>query len=311
MTPSSAQHHHHHQPVPSSETKIELRDDREANVLTVRVGPINVPPRTDHATVRVPLLAVPFDGWFVAYQPRLVDENGATMPGRVLHHVELLNTARPNFICPQLEELMFAAGAELSDWPALPGVGYPVAKGTPIRIVPMLTNPTDQPISNAYLALRIPYRLSGGMQLKNIYPAWFMVTHCGPTMYDLRLGTNVTTSEFTVPYSGKLLGVGGHIHDYGRELRLESLTRNEQITALKTVLDSEGRFLSIPTIVFPQPRGYRLDSGDTVKVTAVYDNPSGRLLQKAAMGIVIGYFLPDKDEELAILRRDPRIRWRR
>ena len=306
----AAQHHHAH-PGPGGETKLDVHDDTAAHVLTVRVGPLNLPPRTEHVGSPVLFLVVPFDGWFVAYRPQVVDQNGATLPGRLLHHVELLNPARRNFICLQHEERIFAAGGELKDWPAVPGVGYRVAKGSPIRVAAMFHNPTDQPFPRAYLTLHIDYRLLGSAPLKNIYPAWFLVSHCGPSIYDLGPGTNVTTSEFTVPYSGRLLGVGGHIHDYGRQLRLENATRKEEIATLNTLLDAEGRLLSVPAVLFPERQGYRLDRGDTVKVTAVYDNPSGTVLRKAAMGIVIGYFLPDNEEDLAGMTREPRTLWRR
>jgi len=48
-----------------------------------------------------------------------------------------------------------------------------------------------------------------------------------------------------------------------------------------------------------------------VKVTAVYDNPTGQKLPKAAMGVAVGYFLPDNDQAIAKLKLEPRIRFRR
>ncbi len=311
-TPIAAQHHHHpSHPPQGGEAKIELRDNRDASVLTLRLGPLSLPPRTGHITTPVGPISIPFDAWYVAYEPRLVDQDGKTRPGQLLHHVELLNIDRRNFICPQQAERMFAAGSELSDWPRLPGVGYRVTKGHRIGVAAMFHNPSDERISNAYLEVSIHYALPGSATLKNIYPAWFLVSHCGPTIYDLPPGPLVKTSELVVAYSGKLLGVGGHIHDYGRQLRLENATRNEQIASLNIELHADGRLRSIPTVVFPQPREYRLDAGDTVKVTAVYDNPTGRRLPKAAMGIVVGYFLPENDQELAALTRDPMSQWRR
>jgi hypothetical protein len=280
-------------------------------VLTLRLGPISLPPRTEHMTPPVRPISIPFDAWYVAYEPRLVDADGKTRPGQLLHHVELLNIDRRNFICPHQAERMFAAGSELSGWPRLPGVGYRVSKGHRIAVAAMFHNPTDERVSNAYLEVGIHYALPGSATLRNIYPAWFLVSHCGPTIYDLPPGPNVKTSELVVAYAGKLLGVGGHIHDYGRQLRLENATRTEQIATLNIELHADGRLRSIPTVVFPQPQEYRLDAGDTVKVTAMYDNPTGRQLPKAAMGIVVGYFLPDNDQELAALTRDPMSQWRR
>jgi hypothetical protein len=311
VVPGATQHHHHSHPAPSATPKVEVRDDRDSHVLTVLMGPVDVPPRTEHFTARVPSVTVPLDGWLVAYRPKVVDEQGATMSQRVLHHVELLNASRPSLMCQQLPELLFAAGSELAEWPPVPDVGYRVTKGMSLRINLMMTNPTEEPVSSAYVALEIQYRRSADTKLKTVYPAWFMVTHCGPTMYDLKPGRNVNTAEFTVPYDGKLLAVGGHIHDYGREVQLGNVTRNANIATLKTVLDADGRFVSLPTIIFSPREAYRFKSGDVVKVTAVYDNPTGQKLPKAAMGVAVGYFLPDNEQAIAQLKLEPRIRFRR
>jgi hypothetical protein len=306
----AAQHHHHQaQPPNSSEAKVEFRDNREARILTLRLGPITLAPRTEHMNPPVPLISVPFDAWYIGYEPRVVSDDREPGPRHVLHHVELLNIDRRNFICPRQAERMFAAGSELSDWPQLPGVGYRVAKGQRIAVAAMLHNATDQQVSNAYLELRIRYALPDAARLTNMYPAWFLVSHCGPTIYDLPPGRNVKSSELTVGYSGKLLGIGGHIHDHGRQLRLNNVTRGEHIGTLNTDVDADGRLRSIPVVVFPE--GYRINAGEAVKVTAVYENSTGRALPNAAMGIVVGYFLPDDDRELAALTRDPASEWKR
>ena len=270
-----------------------------------------MPPRTEHMSPPLTPIRVPFDAWYVAYEPRLVDKDGNPRPGHLLHHVELLNLNRRNFLCPLQPERMFAAGSELSDWPRLPGVGYRVTQEQRIIVAVMFHNPTDEEVSNAYLEVHIHYVLPGTSRLTNIYPAWFLVTHCGATIYDLPPGLHVKGSELVVPHSGKLLGVGGHIHDYGRQLRLENTTRKEHIATLDISLREDGRLRSIPVVVFPSPGGYRVEADDAIKATAVYDNPTGRPLPKAAMGIVVGYFLPDRDEELAALTRDPTSLWRR
>jgi hypothetical protein len=62
----------------------------------------------------------------------------------------------------------------------------------------------------------------------------------------------------------------------------------------------------MPTETFTNRGGYRIHAGDTLRVTAIYDNKSGRLLPEGAMGIVVGYFVPDDDATLAALRRSPR-----
>ena len=101
--------------------------------------------------------------------------------------------------------------------------------------------PDDDPAVNDHVA---------DGPLRNYYPAWFAATGCGPTDYDLQPGRSVKTGEFVMPYTGTLLGVGGHLHDYGRRLLLENITRSEAIATLTPKLDSDGQMLSVPTVSF-------------------------------------------------------------
>ncbi len=90
------------------------------------------------------------------------------------------------------------------------------------------------------------------------------------------------------------------MHDYGRRLVLENVTREETIATLDSSLDPQGRILSMPikTLLTPpaphknagkaQPEGYKLDRGKLVRVTATYENTTGHSLPEGAMGIVVG-----------------------
>jgi hypothetical protein len=40
-----------------------------------------------------------------------------------------------------------------------------------------------------------------------------------------------------------------------------------------------------------------------LKISATYDNPTGKLLREGAMGIAVGYFVPNDDAKMAALRR--------
>ena len=312
--PFSAQHEHHGMThhLTASEAKLDVQDDSIAQILTVRLGPVNLPAHSDHHSVAQPpnfTLTIPFDGWVLAYHPRLINDAGEKLPSRLLHHVGFWNTERSDFLCPQKQEHIFGAGGEMNDWPALPRVGYRVAKGERILISTMYHNPTDQDYPKTFLEVRMEYAPMGrGGQLKNVYPTWFDVQECRASGYDLKPGKNVTTGEFTLGYGGTLLGVGGHLHDYGQRLDAVNATRKEEIAALDSRLDSLGHILSMPIVTFADRGGYRLNKGEVIKVTATYDNTTGKPLPEGAMGIVVGYFLPDNDTELAALRRNNNAR---
>jgi len=294
----------------SPNAKLAVSQDPSANLLKVRVGPVKLPAHADHMAVAQPrdsYLTIPFDGWLVAYHPRIVDASGALVTAKVLHHVAFWNTTRSDFLCPNKEEHIFGAGGEMNDWPAIPGIGYRVRTGDRIRISTMFANPSDTAIPEAYLDVQVEYRAAstGTPPLKSVYPTWFDVEECHDSGYDLEPGKSVTAGRFTMKLQGALLGVGGHLHDYGRGLVLEDVTHRSAIASLKPQTDSSGRLISMPVITFADSGGYRLETGQLLKVTATYDNPTGRYLPDGAMGIVVGYFLPDQDSALLAFERRP------
>jgi hypothetical protein len=301
--PLCAQHEHHamHNVSPA---KLALATDTGTHVITARLGPLNLPAHTGHMAMPQPapqILEIPFDGWITAYHPSLVDGSGAPLPGRMLHHVAFWNTARADFLCPNKDEHIFGAGGEMNDWPALPGFGYRVRKGDRIRVTTMFHNPTETSYSSAWLVVRMEYQPDGGAPLKSVYPAWFDVKKCGDSSFPLAPDGTTLKADIAVNFSGRLLGVGGHLHDYGQQLELADSTQHQAIATLKAELDDQGHIRSIPVTVFLDRGGFPLKKGDTVNVQARYDKP--RAPNADGMAIVVGYFLPENDTEMQSLAR--------
>lgn len=293
----------------AGDAELTVRTAPEASEFTVRVGPLRLPAGVHHGEVaQAPdlHLTVPIEGWLVSYRPRLVDGDGEPVPGRLLHHVAFWSEERPDFLCPSKDEHVFGAGGEMNVWPALPGVGYPVREGDRIRVNTMFHNPTETAYPEVYLEVDVGYRGRGEVEqpLAAVYPVWLDVQECGVSSYDLTPGTNVDSATFTMPYAGRLLGLGGHLHDYGRAVRVEDLSRDRDVATLEARLDGEGRILSMPVVPFIATGGYELEEGDSLRVTARYENPTGRRLEDGAMGIAVGYFRPAAPGALASLRRD-------
>ncbi len=197
----------------------------------------------------------------------------------------------------------------MTNWAEIPGYGYRVQKGDKIRIETMMHNPTDTSYDQVYLEVKIPYASadsSAAPAVKSVYPAWMDVQSCGNSGYDLKAGKNENTGTVTVKYNGILLGVGGHMHDYARQITLEDATRKEKVVTLDAKLDEKGQLLSIPVVTFFDRGGYQFAAGDQLKITATYDNTSGKALPAGAMGIVVGYFVPADDTAMTALRRKPK-----
>lgn len=288
---------------------VKLEQKIDGHTIVVRIGPMQLPANTSHMKMPQPPdleWQIPIDGWLLAYSPKLIDSEGHEVPGRVLHHTAFWNENRADFLCPNKEEHIFGAGGELTNWAEVPGYGYRVQMGDKIRVETMVHNPTETSYDNVYLEVTIPYQqAAGGPNKKSIYPTWMDVKSCGNSGYDLPPGDSEKTGTVTVKYSGVLLGVGGHMHDYARELTLEDVTRKETVANLDAKVDEHGQLLSMPTVFFLDRGGYKFSAGDVLKISATYDNTTGKLLRDGAMGIVVGYFVPADDAAMAALRQKP------
>jgi hypothetical protein len=99
----------------------------------------------------------------------------------------------------------------------------------------------------------------------------------------------------------------GHLHDYGRQVVLQDATRKETVATLDALVDAQGRLQTVPVKLFLQEGGYKFAENDVLKISASYDNPTGKLLRDGAMGIAVGYFVPVDDKAMSALRRKPKF----
>jgi len=291
--------------------------DTNSRIITLRVGPMSLPANTSHLKMPQPpdlVWSIPMTGWLLAYHPKLVDASGNAVAGTVLHHVAFWNENRADFLCPNKEEHIFGAGGELTDWAQIPGFGYRVEKGDQIRVETMIHNPTATTYEKVYLEVSISYATpedASSAALKDFYPAWMDVAACGNSSYDLPPGPSKKVGSVLVKYPGILLGVGGHMHDYGQQLTLDvsrsdssasSSNTKKTVATLPAKTDEQGHLLAIPVVTFFQAGGYPFTTGDNLTITAAYNNPTGNLLRNGAMGIVVGYFVPQDPVALDSLR---------
>ena len=285
---------------------LDARTDEKSHTVIVHIGPMTLPANTSHMKMPQPpdlVWTIPMAGWLLAYHPKLVDAAGNSVPGTVLHHVAFWNENRSDFLCPNKEEHIFGAGGELTDWAQIPGFGYRVEKGDQIRIETMIHNPTARSYEKVFLEILIPYADDATpAPVKSAYPAWMDVASCGNSGYDLPPGASKKTGSVPVKYSGILLGVGGHMHDYGQQLTLEDSTAKDPVAVLPAKTDAQGHLISIPVVTFFQTGGYHFAAGDNLTITATYNNRTGKLLREGAMGIVVGYFVPEDPTALNSLR---------
>lgn len=312
-------------PLPPSAPAPALRDpavvvtvDSARREVILRSGPFSIaamPEGMDHGDHEMEGMATPFlafswpvTGWLRGFRLSLTDSEGRALPRRLIHHVNMMNFERRALLYDAVERTL-AAGQETEDVSLPRSVGFPMAAGTSVGLMAAWANETGAALEGVYLTVVLswsPTNLSP--RPLDALPLYLDVNYQGPgksDSYDLPAGASSRSHEFTLPVGGRLLGVGGHLHDHARELVLEDLTTGRTVVRLRARLDRAGKLLGVERKLFAvRGDGLALHGGRRYRLTASYDNPTGRVIPSGAMGIMIGLFAPEDLRKWPAVDRD-------
>ena len=86
------------------------------------------------------------------------------------------------------------------------------------------------------------------------------------------------------------------MHDYGIGLELKDVTTGTVLWRGAPVTDAAGRVLAFPLARFYSWRrlGVHVVPSHRYRLTAVYENRTGRYIRDGGMGAVAGLFVPDR-----------------
>jgi hypothetical protein len=282
--------------------RLHITHDGETQEIILEVGPIELPARASHHDVVQPPAVtgeLPVDGWLHGYEVDIVDGQGNAIPQRVLHHVNLIAPDHRELFSPIMRRIG-AAGHETGPVRLPRLIGYPIRQGEGLMIATMVHNPTDQDYDDAYVRIRMTYTPADvRIPRFEIYPFYMdVMPPASIHAYDLPPGRSEKSWEGQPAVSGRILGVGGHLHDHGVALILEDVTRGKVIWEARPVLDEDGRVIAMPTKRFLWRFGVPLRRDHTYRLTAIYDNPTGETIEGGAMGALGGIFRPSRREQL-------------
>ena len=251
----------------------------------------------------------PINGWFRGARVELEAPDGSPASQRALHHINLLNLSRRQLVHAGVER-MWAAGPETEGAVLPPGVGVPVGDTMTLGVV-VAFDPTEL-VPGSLVRLRINWTPSSANPAPmEIFPFPLDVNYrvAETAAYDLPAGKSSHTFEFEMPISGRMLGVGGHLHDYGETLRLEDVESGRVLFKLDAKQDSTGRVVSVSRQLFGvSGRGRKLEAGRRYRLVATYDNPTGRMIPDGGMGEAgIGFTPDDPSHWPALDAGDPEI----
>lgn len=252
-------------------------------------------------------------GYITSMRATLEDGDGEFVPRHAvhLHHAVWLNTSKSDMTCEEFPivgdylgytpDRFFATGKERTRIQLPNGYGYFWDNEGP-STVPVL-GPTwamnthlhwmhgDEP-KEVYIRLNLqftPEEEADGMT--DVRPVWFDIDNCSDSEFDVPDGEGGyrPTWDYTMPLGGRFVTLGGHLHDGGRRLKLENLTRKEMVYASRAKYrgsDPAKSGWDLRTMsVYSKAEGIPVAAGDKMRLTAVYDDARK---WKGVMGIMIG-----------------------
>ena len=306
-------------PGPPASTTVVV--DSSKHELTITAGPYdlpNMPPMEDHAMMDLGMshdtpvqsFEWPIDGWFRGFRVDLVDAKGQPVPKQVMHHLIMVNFSRRQLLYSAAERLM-GAGTETDSEISVPKtIGVPLEPGMQLGMYVAWHNDTGADLEGVYLKVTMLWTPSNqNPRPVNSLPIYMDVnlTVGGSNTYDVPPGKSTKAYEFTLPVGGRLLGVGGHMHDYGVRVRLEDAETGKIITSVVASRDAEGKVTKMSRKLYGvSGDGLKLEAGHRYRVVGEYDNPTGETLVKGAMAHMVGLFVPeDMDKWPKIDPKDP------
>lgn len=246
----------------------------------------------------------PVDGWFRSFAVEIVDSAGKPIDRRLVHHLIVINFGRRQLLYPSYERL-FGIGQETADAAIPKSIGVPMKTGTKMGMYLAWANETGKDIEGAQVRLRMGYSPTNlNPRPLDALPLYMDVnlTVGRGNEFDVPAGKSEKAWTFAPPVSGRILGVSGHMHDYGVMVRLEDAETGKVLAEVVSKRKPDGKITGMGRKLFGVAgEGLRLKGGHQYRVVGVYDNPTGALIKLGAMAHMVGLFTPDDYSKWPVL----------
>ena len=244
----------------------------------------------------VSLVTLPLTGAIHAFRVELVDSAGAPLPPVLLHHLNLIDPFHRELFLP-ISRRVIAAGKETGGH-RLPWLlfGLPFKKGDQLVLNAMLHNPTDTAYRGVRTRLIVEY--SGNPRpwpFHQAFPWQLDVSFpVGDKSFDLPPGRTTESYEAKPAVAGRIVGMGGHVHERALRLTLTDVTANKKMWEGIPITDSAGNLIGMPVGRFYSWNrvGLPLDTSHLYRVTVEYDNTTGQVVSQGGMGVIGGIMVP-------------------
>lgn len=297
-----------------------VRANPDRHEVTLTLGPMHLagsapgeaPPAMHHGGHGFPLVRFdwPVSGWIRGFRIRIAGAGGRPLSRRLLHHLNLLHLERRQLVEPVYERTI-AVGQETEDVLLPASIGVRIEAGAEMALLSAFANETADDLHDVRLDFVITYSPANTVpRPRDVRPvAIDLGFRPGETdAFDVGPGRTVRKRDFVLATGGRLLGIGGHLHDYAESIALVDLTSGKTMFELKTRADSSGKVSGVERKLFGvRGDGLKLRAGRPYRVVAVYSNPLGRTLVEGGMAVLAGIFAPDRPSDWPVLDRSDKV----
>lgn len=278
---------------------VEVRTIPEQREVEFRIGPVELTSGMDHLRLPIQMAEFPVDGWIHGFELEMVNGQGESIPMDVLHHVNFIDPDKRELFSPISRRVM-AAGRETSTERLPRVIGYPVAQGDRMMIAAMFADPLEVDFPDATLVVRFFYSAEsdGFIQPRNVYPFYLDVMGpLGVKDFPVPPGKTVKSWEGKPAVDGRILGIGGHVHDYATRLSLIDVTDGATIWEVEPNGEPGGHVTGVPSDRFIWSLGKKIYADHTYKIEVEYHNPTDEPAADGGMGAIGGVVWVGKDVE--------------
>ena len=240
----------------------------------------------------------PVNGSIYALHAELVDETGRHLPPEMLHHMNVMDPGERELFLP-ISRRILASGMETGEirFPWLL-FGARVRAGERILANAMVHNPSAVTYRGvrvrlvlSYVPEHRPWPLFSVMpwQLDVGFPV-------GNKSFNLPPGQTERSYEGSPAVDGRLVVIGGHMHEFGRRIEFWDATTNKMLWHGEPAPARPGKPSAVPitTLYSLSGIGLRITPSHRYRVRVIYENPTRDTIPNGGMGVVGGLFIPDR-----------------
>ena len=278
--------------------RASITADPKRRELVLELPPVDLPAGAGHHVLQPPacLGEFPVNASIYAFHAELRDQDGRLLPADLLHHLNVMDPAERELFLPIARRIL-ASGRETGEirFPWLL-FGARVRAGERIIANAMLHNPTPVSYRGVRVRLVLSYIPDGRLwPFFSVFPWQLDVAFpVGDKSFDLPPGHSVRSYEGSPSVDGKIVVIGGHMHEYGRTIEFWDATLGKLLWHGEPAPAPRGEPSPVPLGRFYGLSGIGLPimASHRYRVRVIYENPTGHTIAAGGMGVVGGLFIP-------------------